>query len=376
MSAAQAGHPGEARTARLQEELRRSGLDALLVETGVDLRWLTGFTGSNGLALVRAQEGTRPLFLTDFRYESQSEQELPAIYERRIVAGEALGALAEELVDRGLGEAVSVLGFDETLVTVARLQGLREALPEGWEPRATSGMVAELRLVKEPAEIESMRAASTLADEALLGVLEGGLEGRTEREVAIDLEFRMRRLGAEGPSFSSIVAAGPHGALPHATPREAQIPRDVLVTIDWGALLDGYCSDCTRTYATGEAVSERGREVYELVLAAQLAGLAAVQPGRSGREIDAVSREVIEQAGFGERFGHGLGHGVGMEIHEAPRLSRTASEDPIPQGAVVTVEPGVYLPGELGVRIEDLVVVTASGCELLTSLPKELTVVG
>ena len=175
--------------------------------------------------------------------------------------------------------------------------------------------------------------------------------------MAIELELRMRRLGAQAPSFPSIVASGAHGALPHAEPREQPIPRDVLVTIDWGALLEGYCSDCTRTYATGEGISAQAREIYALVLSAQEQGLAAVRAGPSGREVDAVAREVIEQAGQGEHFGHGLGHGVGMEIHEGPRLSRTAGEEPLQAGNVVTVEPGVYLPGVLGVRIEDLVVV-------------------
>ncbi len=202
-----------------------------------------------------------------------------------------------------------------------------------------------------------------------------GVVGRTEREVAIELELRMRRLGAEAPSFPSIVAAGAHGALPHAEPREQEIAKDVLLTIDWGALHEGYCSDCTRTYATGEGISARAREIYELVLSAQEQALAAVRAGPSGRELDGVARAVIERAGHGEHFGHGLGHGVGLEIHEGPRLSRTAGEEPLQAGNVVTVEPGVYLPGRLGVRIEDLVVVTEDGQEVLTSLSKALTVV-
>jgi Xaa-Pro aminopeptidase len=238
-----------------------------------------------------------------------------------------------------------------------------------------AGGVERLRAVKDVGEIARIRAASELADEALRTVLEDGLVGRTEREVALELELRMRRLGAHAPSFSSIVAAGPHGALPHAVPRAHEIPRDVLVTIDWGALHEGYCSDCTRTYATGEGISAQAREVYEIVLAAQERGLDAVRAGPNGREVDAVAREVIEQAGHGEEFGHGLGHGVGMEIHEAPRLSRTAPDDPLLAGNVVTVEPGVYLPGVLGVRIEDLVVVGEDSHEVLTSLPKALTVV-
>ncbi len=209
----------------------------------------------------------------------------------------------------------------------------------------------------------------------LHSVLERGLVGRTEREVAIDLELEMRRLGADGPSFPSIVASGPHGALPHAEPRAEPIARDALVTIDWGAFHEGYCSDCTRTYATGEGVGAQAREVYELVYSAQALALAAVTAGPNGRELDAVAREAIERAGHGEHFGHGLGHGVGMEIHEGPRLSRTAGDDPLLAGNVVTVEPGVYLPGDCGVRIEDLIVVRANGHEVLTGLPKELTVI-
>jgi Xaa-Pro aminopeptidase len=185
----------------------------------------------------------------------------------------------------------------------------------------------------------------------------------------------MRRLGASAASFPSIVASGAHGALPHAEPREEPIPRNALVTIDWGCVLDGYCSDCTRTYATG-SISEEAAEVYELVRDAQQAALEAVRPGPTGREIDAVAREILERAGHGEDFGHGLGHGVGMEIHEGPRLSRTAGDRALRAGNVVTIEPGVYLAGRLGVRIEDLVALTADGHEVLTGLGKDLTVVG
>jgi len=185
----------------------------------------------------------------------------------------------------------------------------------------------------------------------------------------------MRRLGAEAPSFPTIVAAGPHAALPHAAPRDVPIPRDALVTIDWGELHDGYCSDCTRSYATGERISTEAREVYELVRSTQERALDAVQAGPSGRQLDAVARSPIEQAGYGEHFGHGLGHGVGMEVHEGPRLSQTGSEEPLRAGNVVTIEPGIYLPGELAVRIEDLVVVEAGGCEILSGLPKALAVI-
>ncbi len=356
------------RVARLAALVRERELDALLVQAASDLRYVSGYTGSSGLALVRADE--QHLFLTDFRYESQSAQEVPDAFTRRIVTGELIDAVGAAL-EGGSGR----LGFDDGKLTVAAHGRLAELLGAGWELVPAAGLVERLRLVKEPREIERIRAAAALADEAMRQTLAQGLVGRSEHEVAVELELRMRRLGAEAPSFPSIVAAGAHAALPHAQPREQPIPRDALVTIDWGALLDGYCSDCTRTLATGEGVSAQAREVYALVLDAQRQAVAAVRAGPNGRELDAVARGVIAAAGHGEHFGHGLGHGVGLDIHEAPRLSRTAPEDPILAGSVVTVEPGVYLPGVLGVRIEDLVVVREEGQEVLTGLEKELTVV-
>ncbi len=374
--------------------------DLLVLTDPVNLRYITGFTGTNGLALIAAAESGPKLFFTDFRYETQSATQVPALFEREIYKIDLVAALAGELSPReeSTGEGVEGeteaeehepprtnlaelfagggrLGFEEGAMTVKRHTRLRELLNASWELIPCGGLVEELREVKQPAELARIQEACELADAALREVLEAGLAGRSERDVAIDLELRMRRLGAAGPSFPSIVAAGPHAALPHAEPRAQAIPRDTLVTIDWGALLDGYCSDCTRTYATGEQLPEGAREVYEVVLAAQLAGLAAVRPGPNGKEIDAVARAVIEAAGHGEHFGHGLGHGVGLDVHEGPRLSRTAGEQPLRAGTVVTVEPGIYIPGHYGVRIEDLVAVADSGPLVLTGLPKELTVV-
>jgi len=360
----------ERRVGRLRAALAEPGVDLLLIDDSVDLRYLTGFTGSNGLALVGAAAEGPLRFLTDFRYTAQSAREVGPAFERETVTGDLYEALAGLL-----GEQSGRLGFDEAKLTVRGHRRLSELVGEGWELVSCAGLFEGLRAVKEPAEIGLIAAACELADEALRATLEEGLVGRTERDVAFELETRMRRLGAQQPSFPSIVAAGAHGALPHAQPRDIEIPADVLVTIDWGAQLDGYCSDCTRTYATGEAIEARAREVYELVLRAQLAGLEAVRAGQSGREVDAVARQLIEDAGEGQNFGHGLGHGVGLEVHEAPRLSRTAARDPLLDGNVVSVEPGVYLPGALGVRIEDLVVVRSEGPEVLTRLPKELTVI-
>lgn len=357
------------RTSRLAAELREREIDCLLVSAPVNVRYLTGFTGSSGVALIRADPDTMHVFVTDFRYATQSAEEVGASFDVQIAPSELFADAA-----RVLGAQGGRVGFEEDALTVRQHRRLRELVDKSWELVGCTGLVEGLREVKDAQEIERIRAATRLADRALGEVLERGLVGRSEREVAIDLEQGMRRLGATAASFPSIVAAGPHGALPHAQPRDEQIPSGVLVTIDWGATLDGYCSDCTRTYATGP-VSSEAQEVYELVRRAQQAALEAVAPGPSGREIDAVARTIIEQAGHGEHFGHGLGHGVGMEVHEGPRLSRSAEERPLLAGNVVTVEPGVYLSGSLGVRIEDLVVVTGEGHEVLTELPKQLTTV-
>jgi Xaa-Pro aminopeptidase len=252
---------------------------------------------------------------------------------------------------------------------------LGDLVGAGVELVAAGGVLEELRIVKDADELARVRAAAALADAALSEVLERGLAGRTEREVALDLEMAIRRRGAEAVSFPPIVAAGPHGALPHAQPRDVAIPPGTLCVIDWGAQLDGYASDCTRTFATSDDVDPRDREVYELVLAAQVAALGAVRAGPLGREVDSVARDIISAGGHGEHFGHGLGHGVGIEVHEGPRLSQKG-ETALRAGMVVTVEPGVYVPGAVGVRIEDLVAVTDDGAEVLSSLPKELRVAG
>jgi Xaa-Pro aminopeptidase len=354
-----------ARLDALMAAVAERELDALLVSNIVNVRWLTGFTGSNALAVVG---GMALRFVTDFRYLTQAADQLDGAWEREIATELPRRAIEGLPADRPLR-----IGFDDAHVTVKQHAQLVELAPEGVELVAAGGMPEELRAVKDAAEIDAIRAAAKLADEALEEILAGGIVGRTEHDVALDLEIAMRRRGAEGVSFAPIVAFGSHGALPHAAPRDVAIPADTLVVIDWGAWLDGYASDCTRTFATGE-LDPRDREVYDLVLVAQAQALEAVRPGPTGKEVDAVARTIIDGAGHGEHFGHGLGHGVGLEVHEGPRLSKQGN-DPLAAGNVVTVEPGVYVPGAVGVRIEDLVVVTEDGCEVLSGMPKELRTV-
>ncbi|WP_272472692.1 M24 family metallopeptidase [Baekduia alba] len=357
------------RADRLAAKLADRGLDGLLVTNLVNVRWLTGFSGSNGLALV-GPAGQR-LFLTDFRYLTQSAEQLDDGWAKEI-APEILAASAAR-VGPADGKVVR-LGFDDASMSVKDHASLTSKLVEGVELVAAAGVVEDLRAIKDAGELDKIRAAAQLADAALTEVLGRGLAGRTERDVALDLEMTMRKAGAEAASFPPIIASGQHSALPHAEPRAVEIPKGTLVTIDWGAQLDGYASDCTRTYATGE-LDPRDREIYDLVLAAQLASLAAVKAGAGGREVDAVARDIITAAGHGEHFGHGLGHGVGAEVHEGPRLSQR-SDSTLAPGQVVTVEPGVYVPGAVGVRIEDLAIVTDGEPEVLTGLSKDLQIIG
>jgi len=330
------------------------------------VRWLTGFTGSNALAVVGSAP---PRFVTDFRYLTQASEQLDDVWEREIAT-----ELSKHAVEGLPGQRPLRVGFDDGHVTVKQHAQLAELAPEGVELVPAGGMLEALRAVKDADEIDAIRAAARLADEALEEVLAGAIVGRTERDVALDLEIAMRRRGAQGVSFAPIVAHGEHGALVHAQPRDVEIAAGTLVVIDWGAQLDGYASDCTRTFATGE-LDPRDRAIYELVLVAQETALQAVKAGPTGKEIDLVARTIIDEAGHGEHFGHGLGHGVGLEVHEEPRLTKTA-EGELGAGNVVSVEPGVYLPGRFGVRIEDLVAVTDGGADVFTSFPKELVTVG
>ena len=352
------------RADRLEELIAERELDALVVTDLVNVRYLCGYTGSNGICVIGRD---LRLFFTDFRYVTQAAEQVPPEFERIRGKRDLLGEVAERISGR--------VGFEDAIVTVRRLERLRGLVGDDVDLVGAGDLVEQLRAVKDRAEIAAIRAAAELADEALRRTVAQGVVGRTERHVALELETEMRRLGAEAPAFTSIVASGAHSALPHAEPRDVTIAPDTLLTIDWGAQLDGYCSDCTRTFATGELEADAAA-VYALVLHAQQQAEDAVRAGAAGTEVDRVARAIIEEAGHGEHFGHGLGHGVGLEVHEGPTLSQLSTDDALAPGNVVTVEPGVYVPDRFGVRIEDLVVVTEEGCEVLSGLPKELERVG
>ena len=354
------------RLAELGQRLDGLGVDALLVTSRANIRYLTGFGGTNGVALVRPAAAT---FLTDFRYTERAAP-LEAFMDVRQVTRDVMKAACEHLAELVPGS--SRIGFESAHMTVAQHERLIAAAPA--PPVATTGAVERLRAVKDAAEQEAVRRSAALIQPVLERIAGAGLVGRTEREVAWNIQEAFHELGAEGLSFPSIVAAHEHGAQPHAEPGNDLIGPDTLVTIDLGCVLDGYCSDCTRTFATGDVPARLG-EAYAVCLEAQLAAMEGIRAGLDCADADAIGRDVIAAAGLGEHFGHPLGHGVGLEVHEDPRLSAVSSATLEP-GMVVTVEPGIYLPGLGGVRIEDLVIVTENGCERLTGYPKELTTLG
>ncbi len=345
---------------RTRQYLAGVGMDALLLLKTENRQYATGFTGSAGLALVLAGEA---LLSVDFRYEEQAALEAPAC---QVLRGGAdpLAALAEAVRAR----EVRRIGFESEFVPYAQVERLREKLaPAELLPLPD---VDRIRWVKDAAEIAALARAAEISDAAfthILGLIRPGL---TERDVAVELETFMRRAGAERISFDSIVASGPRSALPHGRATDRVMAIGEFVTFDFGAVYEGYASDCTRTVVLGGS-DDRQRQIYEVVLEAQRRAVDAIRPGVTGRQVDEVGRSVIASAGFREAFGHALGHGIGLDVHEGPRLS-PQDGTVLEPGMTLTVEPGIYLPGWGGVRIEDDVVVTADGCRVLTSAPKDL----
>ncbi|MGH9063084.1 MAG: M24 family metallopeptidase [Acidimicrobiales bacterium] len=356
------------RLPRLRERFGDAGIDALVVTSQASIRYLTGFTGSAGMLLVGPDTA---LLLTDGRYRTQSAEQTAAAGvpadieigrppEQREVLGKAAGAYAR-------------VGLEAEHVSWAGQQALAGALGAGPELVATTGLCEALRRVKDDGELARMQAAADVADAALAAVRPLLLGGVTEAELALALDHEMRRLGADDRAFETIVASGPNGARPHARPTGRRIGEGDLVVVDFGARVDGYCSDMTRTLCIGEPGSAVLGAVVEVVAASQAAGIGAVKAGVEAAEVDRACREVIASAGWADVFVHGTGHGVGLDVHEAPAVGVT-STDTLEGSSVVTVEPGVYLPGHGGARIEDTVVVTAEGCRALTRAGKELVV--
>ncbi len=351
------------------------GLDQLLVgdlvrpgDSGRDgsagLIWLTGFSGTSGIALVGPQLRR---FFTDFRYVERAATEVPGSFDRITAERELLRELGKHLDGR--------VGFDDANTSVQTYRKLEELSGDHVELVPATGLVTRLRRAKDGAEQRAIAEAARLTDDVYLSIEQAGLAGRSEREVAMAAELRMRELGAEAPAFPPIVASGPNASLPHAEPTDREIEPGELVTLDLGVILDRYSSDCTRTMAAGKRPAAGAVEIYGVVLEAQLAALAGLRAGVAARDVDAAARDIISAAGHGALFGHGVGHGVGVQVHEAPRLSQR-SEDELVSGDVVTIEPAIYVPGRLGVRIEDLAIVTGDGHENLSRRPKELRVVG
>ena len=343
-----------ARVGRLRERLE----EPLLVTNPASIRYLIGFRSSNASLLVDEE---RVRLFTDFRYAEAARgvEGVEFVQTRR----DTTAHLAELLEGR--------IGFESAHLTYRSWEILSGS---GAELVPRLGLVEELRAVKDAEELDAIRAAASVTDRAYARLAEEPFVGRTERELAWRMDELMHELGADEPAFDTIVACGPNGARPHATPGETRIEGGQTIVIDAGAALAGYCSDCTRTFATGELPDEL-RRAYDVCLEAQLAGLDAVRAGTAGHDADGRARDVIDAAGFGDAFGHGLGHGVGIDVHEAPRLAQTSS-DTLAAGNVVTIEPGIYLSGLGGVRIEDLVVVTDGEPEVLTSFTKKLVNVG
>lgn len=344
-------------------------VDGLFLMREANIRYVSGFTGGDSFILLTPK---KRIFITDSRYTEQAEQECPG-YEIVQHRGD-FPSLEEAIARFAAEEKLKKIGFEQDFVTFEVYDKIRRTLRENTELIPTSGLVEAVRFIKDEQEIAFIKKAAEISDAVftyILGLIKPGMR---EKEIEIEIDYRMKKLGALSPAFPTIVASGPRGSLPHALPSDRIVQRGDLITMDFGAVYQGYCSDITRTVSLGEP-NEKQKEIYQIVKEAQEAGLRAVRAGIAGSWTDKTAREVIEKAGYGSYFGHGLGHGVGLEIHEEPSLNKNCRKV-LAAGAVVTVEPGIYIPNWGGVRIEDTVLVTKEGCEILTHSPKELITVG
>jgi len=351
---------------KIRSALERYELDAVLLTEEANRFYASGFhsAGSDGAVLITRRQN---YYFTDARYTEAAARRVKDAVLGEVRRGRGYSVLVSEAVQ---ADGVARMGVDDAHMTLRDYRAYEKALP--CELTGASGMLEELRRVKDPEELESMVAAQRIAEQALEDILKEVRPGVTEKEIAARLQYLMLHYGAEDMSFDPIVVAGENGSMPHGVPGLREIREGEFVTMDFGCIYRGYCSDMTRTVAVGSA-TERMREIYDVVLRAQGAGIAAARAGATGAAVDAAARAVIAGAGYGEYFTHSFGHGVGVEIHESPNAS-PASEEPMPAGAVISAEPGIYLPGELGVRIEDVIVLTEDGCRDITLAPKELLI--
>jgi Xaa-Pro aminopeptidase len=348
------------RLAALRARLGEQGVEAVLITHGENVAYLSGFTGgADGALVISAAEA---VLVSDFRYDIQARRQAPdfSFHQARV---RLVDGIAEVIRERGF----HFLGFERTDVSYDTFTALGERLP-GVGLTPLRNLVERLRVVKDATEVAAIRRAAALADEAVAHAQSLLAPGAVEAEIAVEVEAFLRRRGSEPLPFPLIIAAGDNSALPHATVSDRRLEAGDLVVVDLGARTDGYCSDITRTFAVGAPTDEQ-RAIYRLVWEAQRRGLEAVRAGAAAAEVDAVARDFLAEGGHGDHFGHGLGHGVGREVHEAPRLGKQ-SDDRLEAGMVVTVEPGIYIEGWGGVRIEDLVLVTEDGCEILSRAPK------
>lgn len=356
----------EKRIKNLQKQLRRKKVDALLVTQPENRRYLSGFTAtdhdigeSSGALLVPARGNG--LLLTDFRYRLQAEQEVPHLQVKVYTRG-LVNLLKSLLPKRDIAE----LAFESDYMLHSTHRAMKDAFrKKGIKLVPVSGMIEKMRIIKDSDEIALIRESVSLNEKVFLDIYPTITTAHTEVDIALALEQKMRILGASGPSFSTIVAANENSALPHAIPGNRHVAANAPLTIDMGLVLNGYCSDMTRTFSPGKA-TKKYTTIHRIVRQAQLAGMAAIRAGATGKAVDKAARDIIADAGYGEYFGHSLGHGVGLAVHEAPRLS-ARSKDTLKSGMIVTVEPGIYIPGWGGIRLENMVLVLEDGCENLNS---------
>jgi len=350
------------RVEKLRKKMQEENLDSFLITSPYNLRYLTNFTGTTGLAVITLEKA---FFITDFRYTEQAAAQAQGF---EIIKN--VGPIFEEVADLVQKEGLRELGFEETTVSFLEYSVLEEIIDAQLIP--ISGMIEELREIKDEEEIAIIEKACSIADLAYDHILKMIQPGMTEIEVANQLDFYMRSLGASGVSFETIVASGLRSAMPHGVASKKNIEQGDLITIDLGCYDEGYVSDMTRTFAIGDP-GEQLKEIYQIVLEAQLAVLEVAKPGVTGKQLDAVARDYITKHGYGEAFGHSTGHGIGLEIHEGPNVSVRAEKQFVP-GNIITDEPGIYLPGIGGVRIEDDLLITSDGNRVLTHSPKELII--